>query len=193
MPLPEYGRSIQSMVDHALTIENRDERQLCAKTIINIMGNLYPHFRDMPEFTHKLWDHLAIMSDFQLDIDYPYELIQKDKLVTKPDKLPYPKKGVRYRHYGCLLEVLVQKACEFPEGDERDNLVALIANHMKKNYILWNKETIDEQKVANDLLEYSKGVLKLDSELTKLMEKRYATYVRKPKPVKKQQRPKSFF
>ena len=117
MPLPEYGRSIQNMVDHALTIQDRAERQRCANTIINIMGGLFPHLRDVPDFKHKLWDHLAIMSDFKLDIDYPYTVIQKDKLVTKPDSVLYPRTRIRYRHYGRTIEVLIQKACEFPEGD----------------------------------------------------------------------------
>jgi hypothetical protein len=197
MPLPEYGRSIQNMVDYALTIENRAERQLCAKTIINVMGNMYPHFRDVPEFVHKLWDHLAIMSDFKLDVDYPYEIIRKDNLVIKPDRLPYLKKSMRHRHYGYILETLIKKACEFSEGDEKNNLVALIANHMKKSYILWNKEAVDEQKIANDLMEYSEGMLKLDDELIKLMGKRYFMYVRKQKTThnnnnqKRQPSPKS--
>ena len=89
MPLPEYGRSIQNMVDYALTIQDRAERQRCANTIINIMGNMFPHLRDVPDFKHKLWDHLAIMSGFELDIDYPYEIIRKDNLVTRPDPIPY--------------------------------------------------------------------------------------------------------
>ena len=88
MPLPEYGRSIQNMVDYALTIQDRAERQRCANTIINIMGNMFPHLRDVPDFKHKLWDHLAIMSGFELDIDYPYEIIRKDNLVTRPDHIP---------------------------------------------------------------------------------------------------------
>ena len=88
MPLPEYGRSIQNMVDYALTIQDRAERQRCANTIINIMGNMFPHLRDVPDFKHKLWDHLAIMSGFELDIDYPYEIIRKDNLVTRPDHDP---------------------------------------------------------------------------------------------------------
>ena len=97
MPLPEYGRSIQNMVDHALTIEDRAERQRCANTIINIMGNMFPHLRDVPDFKHKLWDHLAIMSDFKLDIDYPYEIIRKDNLNTRPEVIPYPSTKIRYR------------------------------------------------------------------------------------------------
>ena len=112
MPLPEYGRSIQNMVDHALTIEDRAERQRCANTIINIMGNMFPHLRDVPDFKHKLWDHLAIMANFQLDIDYPYEIIRKDNLNTKPESIPYPSTKIRYRHYGRTLEVLIKKAAE---------------------------------------------------------------------------------
>ena len=95
MPLPEYGRSIQNMVDYALTIQDRAERQRCANTIINIMGNMFPHLRDVPDFKHKLWDHLAIMSGFELDIDYPYEIIRKDNLVTRPDHIPYSLPSLR--------------------------------------------------------------------------------------------------
>ena len=117
--LPEYGRNVQQMVDHCMTIEDRAERTRCANTIINIMGNLFPHLRDIDDFKHKLWDHLAIMSDFKLDIDYPFEVIRKDKLDNKPEPVPYPNTKIRYRHYGRTLEILIQKACEFPEGDEK--------------------------------------------------------------------------
>ena len=158
MPLPEYGRSIQNMVDHALTIEDRAERQRCANTIINIMGNMFPHLRDVPDFKHKLWDHLAIMSDFKLDIDYPYEIIRKDNLNT--------------RHYGRTLEVLIKKAIDFPEGDEKQNLIALICNHMKKDYMTWNKDTVDDRKIAEDLNEYSGGKLQMTDDIIKLMAER---------------------
>ena len=133
MPLPEYGRSIQNMVDYALTIQDRAERQRCANTIINIMGNMFPHLRDVPDFKHKLWDHLAIMSGFELDIDYPYEIIREDNLVTKPEPIPYSTTRMRYRHYGHTLEVLIKKACELPEGNDKRNLTAMICNHMKKD------------------------------------------------------------
>ena len=172
MPLPEYGRSIQNMVDHALTIEDRAERQQCANTIINIMGNMFPHLRDVPDFKHKLWDHLAIMSNFKLDIDYPFEIIPKDNLDKKPDYIPYPHAKIRYRHYGKTLEVLIQKACEFPEGDEKQNLVALICNHMKKDYMSWNKDTVDDRKIADDLAELSDGKLQMTDELVQLMAQR---------------------
>lgn len=180
LPLPEYGRSIQNMVDYALTLEDRSERQKCANTIISIMGNMFPHLRDVPDFTHKLWDHLAIMSDFTLDIDYPYEIIRKDNLSTKPDLIPYASTKIRYRHYGRTIEVLIKKAIEFPEGDEKNNLVALIANHMKKDYMAWNKDTVDNEKINDDLMELSKGKLQLTDSLLQLMESRLAAN-RRPK------------
>ena len=172
MPLPEYGRSIQNMVDHALTIEDRAERQRCANTIINIMGNMFPHLRDVPDFKHKLWDHLAIMANFQLDIDYPYEIIRKDNLNTKPESIPYPSTKIRYRHYGRTLEVLIKKAIEFPEGDEKQNLIALICNHMKKDYMAWNKETVDDRKISDDLTELSDGKLQMTDSIVRLMAER---------------------
>ena len=172
--MPEYGRSIQNMVDHALTIEDRAERQRCANTIINIMGSMFPHLRDVPDFKHKLWDHLAIMSDFKLDIDYPYEIIRKDNLDTKPDSIPYSNTKILYRHYGRTLEVLIKKAIEFPEGDERQNLIALICNHMKKDYLAWNKDTVDDRKIADDLAELSDGKLQLTESISRLMAERMA-------------------
>lgn len=176
MPLPEYGRSIQNMVDHALTIEDRAERQRCANTIINIMGGMFPHLRDVPDFKHKLWDHLAIMSDFKLDIDYPYEIVRKDKLESKPEPVSYPSTRIRYRHYGRTLEVLIKQAIEFPEGDEKQNLVALICNHMKKDYMAWNKDTVDDRKIADDLAELSGGRLEMTEEIRQLMSQRLALY-----------------
>ena len=178
MALPEYGRSIQNMVDYAITIQDRAERQRCANTIINVMGNMFPHLRDVPEFKHKLWDHLAIMSDFKLDIDYPYEIIRKDNLVTRPEPVPYPNTNIRYRHYGRTMEVLIKKACELPEGDEKRNLVALICNHLKKDYMTWNKDTVDDQKIADDLAELSDGKLQMTDDILKLMAERINLYYR---------------
>lgn len=169
------------MVDYALTIEDRRERQRCANTIIGIMGNMFPHLRDVPDFKHKLWDHLAIMSDFKLDIDYPYEIIRKDRLDTKPDPIPYPRTKIRYRHYGRTLEVLIQKACEMSEGDEKQQLIALICNHMKKDYMAWNKDTVDDRKIADDLNELSEGRLQMTPEIISLMNERINRYCR---PVK---------
>lgn len=170
--MPEYGRNIQNMVDYCITIQDREERKRCADTIINIMGNMFPHLRDVPDFKHKLWDHLAIMSDFKLDIDYPYEIIRKDNLITKPEVVPYPSTKIRYRHYGRTLEVLIKKAIDFPEGEEKQNLVALICNHMKKDYMSWNKDTVDDRKIADDLAELSDGKLQITDSILRLMAER---------------------
>jgi hypothetical protein len=178
MPLPEYGRSIQNMVDYCGTIEDRNERQRCADSIIGTMGNMFPHLRDVSEFKHKLWDHLAIMSDFKLDIDYPYEVIHQDKLITKPDPIEYSKSNIRYRHYGRILADLIKKASEMPEGDTRDNLVALICNHMRKDYVTWNKDTIDDKKIALDLESYSNGKLQMTESVARLMQQRFAMFGR---------------
>lgn len=164
MALPEYGRSVQNMVDHALTIEDRAERQRCANTIVNIMGGMFPHLREVPDFKHKLWDHLAIMSDFKLDIDYPYEIVRPDYLNVKPDRIPYSSGKIRYRHYGRAIEQLIQKAVEMPEGEERDQLIALTASHMKKDYITWNKDTVEDQKIYDDIYEMSEGAIRLSDE-----------------------------
>ena len=128
--LPEYGRNIQKMVDHIMTIEDRDERNKAAKTIIGVMGNLNPHLRDINDFKHKLWDHLAIISDFKLDIDSPYELPEPEELYAKPKKLEYNQKSIRYKHYGHSIVMMIDKAVEMEEGEEKKDLVKMIANHM---------------------------------------------------------------
>ena len=161
MELPEYGRSVQNMVDHALTIEDRAERQRCANTIINIMGGMFPHLRDVPDFKHKLWDHLAIMSDFKLDIDYPFEIVKKEDLVVKPEKLEYPNGALRYRHYGRFLEGMIKKAIEVENEGEKKQLINLLAIQMKKDLSNWNKEGIEDQKIVDDLREYTNGVIDL--------------------------------
>ena len=168
--MPEYGRNVQQMIDHCVSIEDREERTRCANTIINIMGNLFPHLRDVDDFKHKLWDHLAIMSDFKLDIDYPYEIIRKENLRTKPDRIPYTLTPIRYRHYGKTLERMIKKCEDYPDGPERDQLISLLANHMKKSFLTWNKEVVDDDKIFKDLREYSHGIIDLSPETFRLKE-----------------------
>ncbi|EJX05901.1 hypothetical protein EVA_05994 [gut metagenome] len=182
LPLPEYGRSVQNMVDHALTIEDREERQRCANTIVNIMGGMFPHLRDVPDFKHKLWDHLAIMADFQLDIDYPFEIVKKEELNAKPEHIPYPQSNIRYRHYGRILEGLVKKAAEYPEGEERKQLLQQIANYMKKCFMSWNKDGVEDQKILDDLCEYSDGTIRLLQEEFPLDEPERNSAVRRVQP-----------
>lgn len=162
LPMPEYGRGIQNMVDHALTIEDRAERQRCANTIVNIMGSMFPHLRDIPDFKHKLWDHLAVMADYKLDIDYPYEITPAAAVHSRPKPLAYPMKRIRYRHYGYMLETLLKKLKDMSEGEERDALTSMVANQMKRCLYNWNKDAMDEEKVAADLSEYTEGKVQLD-------------------------------
>ena len=172
MVLPEYGRNIQNMVDYCVTIQDREERKRCADTIINIMGNMFPHLRDVNDFKHILWDHLAIMSDFKLDIDYPYEIVKKEELDTRPPRLPYNNSRIRYRHYGKTLEHLIQKATAFEPGPEKDQLVRLLATQMKKSFLTWNKESVDDRKIFKDLEELSEGQIVLNEEECKLLDSR---------------------
>lgn len=164
LPMPEYGRAVQRMVDHAITIEDRAERQRCANTIIAIMGNMFPQLRDVADFNHKLWDHLAVMADFKLDIDYPYELVSPASLHPTPQRLSYPTGGIRYRHYGRCIEEMIKKAGTMSEGEERDELLRLIAAQMKKEYILWNKDNVEDSKIIEDIREYSNGQILLSEE-----------------------------
>ncbi|MCW0484306.1 DUF4290 domain-containing protein [Gaoshiqia sediminis] len=157
MPLPEYGRNLQNMVEHIMTIEDRDERNRGARTIIDIMGNMYPYLRDINDFKHKLWDHLAIMSDFQLDIDYPYDPPKRETFNEPPKRVPYETGRIKLRHYGKILELLVDKAAKYETGEEKELLIKLLANHMKKSYLVWNKDTVDDEKIYADLEVLSHG------------------------------------
>ena len=168
LPLPEYGRSVQNMVDYALTIEDRDERQRCAETIVNIMEGMFPSLRDMPDFKRKLWDHLAVMADFKLDIDYPYEVVKPEELEVKPEVIPYASSNIRYRHYGRCIQEMMSKACAMPESEERDELLRLIAAQMKKEYVLWNKEGVEDCKIIEDIREYSDGQINPSEDQLKL-------------------------
>ena len=157
LPRPEYGRAVQKMVDHALTIEDRTERQQCAETIVSIMGGMFPTAKETPEAIQKLWDHIAIMSDFKLDVDFPCEVIQKEKFNAPPAPIPYLKGEVKNRHYGRFVENMIAIACEMEEGDERSKLIELITVQMKKDYLAWNKDTVDDKRIFDDLREYSNG------------------------------------
>lgn len=163
--LPEYGRNIQKMIDHILTIEDREERNKAARTIIAVMGNLNPHLRDVNDFKHKLWDHLAIVSDFRLDIDSPYETPTRELLQSKPKKIPYNQKSIRFKHYGHSIVLMIDKACEMEDGDEKKDLVRMIAYHMKKSYLTWNREAVDDREILEDLKTLSKNRLVIDPEL----------------------------
>lgn len=169
--LPEYGRNIQKMVDIIMNTTDRDERNRLAQGLIGVMGNLNPHLRDIHDFKHKLWDHLAIMSDFKLDIDYPYDIPVPETFQEKPKIVKNPQSSIRYKHYGKIIEQMINHACTMEDNEERRALISVIGNHMKKSYLTWNREAVDDQVIMNDFVVLSKGRLKLD-ETYKLEETR---------------------
>ena len=160
--LPEYGREIQKMVDHAVSLPTKEERQLCAETIIAIMQRMYPQARGNEDYKQKLWDHLMIMSNFQLDIDFPYDVSEAIKMATKPEPLPYPMSHIPVRHYGKLVFELFEQLKDMSAGPDRDELVRQTANQMKRDLLLWSHGSNAEEKIADDLARYTDGKIQLD-------------------------------
>lgn len=163
--IPEYGRHMQKMVEHAVSLESKEERNKIAKSIIAVMGNLNPHLRDVPDFQHKLWDQLFIISDFKLDADSPFPKPSREELLERPEPLDYPQNHPKYRFYGNNIKKMIDVACSWEDGDKKDGLVLTIANHMKKCFLNWNKDTVEDDVIFDHLFELSAGKLNLkDSE-----------------------------
>ncbi len=159
--IPEYGRHLQKLIDQATVIEDADERNKAAKYIIQVMGTLNPHLRDVPDFQHKLWDQLFIMSDFKLDVESPYPIPSREVLQLKPDVLKYPQNFPKYRYYGNNIKYMIDVANKWEEGEMKNALVKVIANHMKKSYLSWNKDTVKDDVIFEHLYELSGGKLNL--------------------------------
>ena len=159
--IPEYGRHIQKMIDQTTTIEDREERNKQAKGIIAVMGNMQPHLRDVPDFQHKLWDQLFIMSNFELDVDSPYGKPSKEELAERPEPLNYPQNFPKYRFYGNNIKRMIDVAKSWDEGEMREALEFTIANHMKKCFLNWNKDTVEDDVIFGHLFELSDGAINL--------------------------------
>jgi len=159
--IPEYGRHIQKMVDHAISLEDKEARNNCAKSIISVMGNLNPHLRDVPDFQHKLWDQLFIISDFKLDVDSPYKKPSREELAEKPAALDYPQNFPKYRFYGNNIKRMIDVANSWEDGDMKEGLVMTIANHMKKCFLNWNKDTVKDSLIFKHLFELSEEKIDL--------------------------------
>ena len=153
--IPEYGRHIQKMINYASTRETKEERNKLANAIISVMGNLQPHLRDVADFQHKLWDQLFIMSDFKLDADSPFEKPSKEILHAKPEPLSYPQNFPKYRFYGNNIKIMIDEAVKWDSGEMKDALVLTIANHMKKCFLNWNKDSVKDQVIFDHLYELS--------------------------------------
>jgi hypothetical protein len=186
--IPEYGRHLQKMVEHAVAIEDETERNKVAKSIIAIMGNMNPHLRDVPDFQHKLWDQLFIISDFKLEVDSPFPKPSREVLEEHPEPMDYPQNFPKYRFYGNNIKRMIDEAVKWESGELRDALEYAIANHMKKSYLNWNRESVDDDVIYNHLKELSDGKINLKnseedlSEASSLLKgnKKYSNTPKKP-------------
>ncbi|MFG6390957.1 MAG: DUF4290 domain-containing protein [Candidatus Amulumruptor sp.] len=168
--LPEYGRNIQQMVDYCLTIPDRDERTKCAGTIVKTMAVLFPKIREQEGYRQKLWDHLAIMSDFQLDIDWPVEVISAEERQSQPDKVVYTSSDMPYRHYGKSIQRMISRAVLMEPGEEKDALIMLLANHMKKLMMAFNQDNVEDARIFKDMAAMSHGEIILTPENHRLLD-----------------------
>ena len=184
MTLPEYGRNVQKMIDHIKTIEDREERNRAAKTIIQVMGNFNTHLRDMEDFKHKLWDHLEIIANFELDIDSPYPFPEMNKLNASPNTIPYMQGDIRFLHYGRIIELMIEAAIDFEEGEEKEYLTTLIVNQMKKSYITCNRSQVADEVIINDLKLLSGGKLEV-TDGVKILETKELMPIANKKPQSK--------
>ncbi len=159
--IPEYGRHLQKMINHAVAQESKEERNRLAKAIISIMGNMQPHLRDVPDFQHKLWDQLFIMSDLKLDADSPFEIPTEEMLNVRPEPLKYPQNFPKYRFYGNNIKTMIDVANTWEQGEMKEALQYTIANHMKKSFLNWNKDTVEDAVIFGHLFELSDGKIDL--------------------------------
>ena len=161
--MPEYGRHVHNMISHAVSLKDKKTQQKCVESIISFMGQLNPHLRDVKAYTHKLWDHLHIMSNFQLDVESPYPKPEEKKLYEKPSKMNYPSNDIRFSYYGNTITSMIKKAIKMKD-DQKEILTGMIANQMKKSYILFNKSSVDNNVIKQHLHQLSNGELKLSED-----------------------------
>ena len=164
--LSEYGRNVQNMVDYICTLPTREERNEHAQVVIDLMGFLNPHLRDVADFKHKLWDHLHIISDFKIDVDSPYPKPEKGSLRSKPEILGYPQNRIRFKHYGKTVEKMIDAAKRIENAERKEQMVISIANFMKMAYVTWNKDSVTDDTILSDLKELANGELTVPDNLT---------------------------
>jgi hypothetical protein len=179
--IPEYGRHVQKMIAHATNLKDKTEQQKCVNAIIAFMGQKNPHLRDIKDFTHKLWDHLFIMSDFKIDVQSPYPKPERVKLAARPKKMSYPKQKIRFPFYGVNIEKMVAYAIQMEDGELKETMAGMIANHMKKDYICWNKAFVDDDTILKHLNQLSEGNVKTHTDFKLIDDKD----IQKPRTYKK--------
>jgi hypothetical protein len=164
--MKEYGRNIQKMVEYLLSIEDRETRQRNAMAVIELMGTLNPHLRNVEDFRHKLWDHLFLISDFKLDVESPYPIPTRETLKAKPEKLPYPKKYPQNRHFGKNLEMVIDKALHEENPEKKEGFTQCIGNYMKLAYSNWHKESVHDDAIRAELASITEGQLEYQAGLS---------------------------
>jgi hypothetical protein len=164
MIISEYGRNIQKMIEHAVSLEDKEERNKAARAIVKVMGQLNPSLRDLTDFSHKLWDHLFIISEFKLDADSPYEMPEPNAIKAKPARVPYPGNPIKYKHYGRFIERIIEEVKLLEEGPKKEYLSGIIANFMKMTYLTFNRDTVSDEMIVEQLAELSDDGLKLASD-----------------------------
>ena len=179
--IPEYGRHVQKMIAHATNLKDKTEQQKCVNAIIAFMGQKNPHLRDIKDFTHKLWDHLFIMSDFKIDVQSPYPKPERVKLAARPEKMSYPKQKIRFPFYGVNIEKMVAYAIQMEDGELKETMAGMIANNMKKDYICWNKAFVDDDTILKHLNQLSEGKVKTHTDFKLIDDKD----IQKPRTYKK--------
>jgi len=157
--IPEYGRNIQRMVEFAVTVKSRELRNQVAQAIINVMGQLFPHLRDVEDYEHKLWDHIFIMSDFKLDVDSPYPMPTPEQFEEKPEMITYPSNDIKYGHYGTIIGEVLKNAVDFPEGEDKDRLVVDMGNMLKRMYLINSQSSPNDEVIKRQVVELSGGKL----------------------------------
>ncbi len=161
--LPEYGRNVQNMITHAMEIADRAERNRAAQAIIEVMGQLNPHLRDVDDYRHKLWTHMFVMSDFQLDVDSPYDIPKPEDLTSKPDRVEYPKRKMRFGHYGKYTQNILENSKDISDEKEKKYLTRTMANFMKKQFLVYNNDAVENNVIANQLKELSNNELQVEN------------------------------
>lgn len=162
--ISEYGRNVQKMIYDCMQIEDREKRSKTAELIVKVMAQMTPKVKEAGDYKQKLWDHLYMISDFKLDVDSPYPMPDKDVLNEKPRPLKYSENNIKFRHYGKIIQGIIEKAITYEEGAEKEQLVSNIANHLKKSYLNWNRNSVDDQLILDHLEYLSKGNLKLQED-----------------------------
>ncbi len=185
--LPEYGRNVQKMVQYAVNVKDKEERNKTAKAIVSVMAQLNPQLREITDYKQKLWDQLFIISDFKLDVDSPYPRPSAQALHSKPEKVHYPNKQIRFRHYGNILELIIKEIIKIEDGPARDAIIEKTANFMKMSYLSWNHDSVSDELIIDDLNTLSGGKLKLhaNAKLSQTSEILARTHIGKRSPAGK--------